>query len=129
MESELEQQNVALVTRFCEDWAKRDINLLADYLADDLVYQMFEGRPDLNGRQQFIDELGPFLEGLVKVEWEILRSYAVGELVINERIDHFVAPEGKPDMHFGIAGWFLVRDGKIQHWRDYALPGFKQQFG
>ncbi len=48
--SELETENERLVTQFCLDWAKRDVNLLADYLADDVEYQMFEGRPDIIGR-------------------------------------------------------------------------------
>jgi len=58
-----------------------------------------------------------------------LRSYAIGELVINERIDHFVANDEKRSMHFSIAGFFLVRDGKIKVWKDYSLPGGVSQLG
>ena len=36
--SELEIENERIVTQFCLDWATRDVNLLADYLADDVVY-------------------------------------------------------------------------------------------
>ena len=87
MSSELEIENERLVTQFCLDWAKRDVNLLADYLADDIVYQMFEGRPDIIGREAFINELGGFLTNLKEVEWEIVRSHTIGNLVINDRID------------------------------------------
>ena len=45
----LEQANADLVTRFCLDWALRDVEKLVPYLADNLIYQMFEKRPDLIG--------------------------------------------------------------------------------
>jgi limonene-1,2-epoxide hydrolase len=128
-QSELEIENARIVTQFCLDWAKRDVNLLADYLAEDVVYQMFEGRPDIVGREAFIKELGGFLANLKEVEWEILRTYAIGEMVINDRIDHFIGEDEGRSMHFAIAGFFLVRDGKIQIWKDYALPGGISQVG
>ena len=129
MSSELEQENERIVTQFCLDWAKRDVNLLADYLADDIVYQMFEGRPDILGREAFVETLGGFLQNMKEVEWEILRTHTIGELVINDRIDHFVGETEKQSMHFSIAGFFLVRDGKIKVWKDYALPGGISQVG
>jgi limonene-1,2-epoxide hydrolase len=125
----LEEENERIVTQFCLDWSKRDAHLLADYLADDIVYRMFEGRPDIVGREAFIEALDGFLKGLKEVEWEILRTYSIGELVINDRIDHFVADDEKRSMHFAIAGYFLVRDGKIKIWRDYSLPGGVSQVG
>jgi len=64
-----------------------------------------------------------------EVEWEILRTYSVGELVINDRIDHFIGKDESKSMHFAIAGWFLVRDGKIKLWRDYSLPGGISEVG
>jgi len=129
VKSELEIENERIVTQFCLDWATRDIDLLADYLAEDVVYQMFEGRPDIVGRYAFVKELGGFLKNLKEVEWEILRTHAIGELVINARVDHFVGEDEKRSMHFSIAGFFLVRDGKIKVWKDYSLPGGISQVG
>jgi len=128
-QSALEIENERIVTQFCLDWATKDVNLLADYLAEDIQYQMFEGRPDIIGREAFVKELGPFLANLKEVEWEILRSSTIGELVINDRIDHFVGEDEKRSMHFAIAGFFLVRDGKIKLWKDYSLPGGISQVG
>src|SRR6056297_1422634 len=88
MKSELELENERLVTQFCLDWSKRDAAHLAEYLADDVVYQMFEGNPDIIGKEQFIQTLDGFLNSMREVEWEVLRTYSVGELVINDRIDH-----------------------------------------
>jgi limonene-1,2-epoxide hydrolase len=124
---EQEQENERIVTQFCLDWAKQDVDLLADYLADDIVYQMFEGRPDIIGKQAFKKELGDFIKNLKEIKWEIFRSYTVGELVINERIDHFIAETEEKSFHLPIEGFFLVRDGKIKVWKDYTLPGGIQQ--
>jgi limonene-1,2-epoxide hydrolase len=127
--NELETENERLVTQFCLDWAKRDVNLLADYLADDIQYQMFEGRPDIVGKEELINTLGGFLQNMKEVDWEILRTHSVGELVINDRIDHFIGEDESKSMHFAIAGYFLVRDGKIKIWKDYSLPGGINQVG
>jgi limonene-1,2-epoxide hydrolase len=129
MSSELEQENERIVTQFCKDWENRDAVALAEYLSEDVVYQMFEGNPDIIGKDQFISTLEKFLKSMKEVDWEITRSYAVGELVINERIDHFVGEDESKSMHFGIAGFFLVRDGKIKLWRDYSMPGGINQVG
>ena len=123
----LETANADLVTRFCLDWALRDVEKLVPYLADNLIYQMFEKRPDLIGLEEFRREVGPFLKDLARVEWEILRTFTIGQVVINERVDHFVAKPGGRSMHFPIAGLFVVKTGKIELWRDYSLPGGKSR--
>ena len=123
----LEAANEDLVTRFCLAWASRDIEKLVPFLADNLVYQMFEKRPDLIGIEEFRREVGPFLRDLARVEWDILRTYAIGQVVINERVDHFVAKPGGRSMHFSIAGLFVVKNDKIELWRDYSLPGGKSR--
>ena len=112
-------ENEALVTRFCEDWAKQDAELLAGYLADKFEYMMYEGGPVITSKEAFIAQMGPFLKKLKSVHWEILRSTAMGPMVINERIDHFYAQDSKWDNHPRIVGMFIVRDGKIAIWRDY----------
>ena len=123
MPTELEKANEELVTQFCLDWAKRDADLLVKYLASDIEYQMYEGRPDIVGHEQFKAELGEWLKGLKEVKWEINRSHAIGELVINERVDHFISDDPAKTFRLPIAGVFLVRDGKIKMWKDYSLPG------
>ncbi|MCC5793650.1 MAG: nuclear transport factor 2 family protein [Chromatiales bacterium] len=120
---EVEAANEDLVTRFCKAWELRDVEKLVPFLADDLVYQMFEGRPDLIGVEAFRSEVGPWLSRLVRVEWDIVRSQAIGPLVINDRIDRFIAgPDGR-DMVFRVAGIFVVQDRRIVLWRDYNIPG------
>jgi len=121
----LEIENEKIVTQFCLDWANRDADQLVEYLAEDIEYQMYEGRPDIVGHEQFKQELGGWLKGLQEVKWEIFKTYSVGELVINERIDHFISDDPAKTFRLPIAGVFLVRDGKIKMWKDYSLPGDK----
>ena len=127
--TELELTNERLVTQFCLDWSTMDADHLAEYLDDDIVYMMFEGRPDIIGKQAFIDLIAPFFTTMQRVEWKMLDSKVIGDLVINERIDHFYAKNPKRSMHFGIAGFFLVRNGKIKIWRDYNMPGGLRKLG
>lgn len=123
MQTDAEKANVELVERFCADWAKRDAALLTEYLADDIVYQMFEGQPDIVGKEAFVQTLDNFLKNLVEVRWEMVRSYAIGDMVMNERVDHFIGESEEKSMHFDIIGIFRIRDGKISVWRDFSLPG------
>ncbi|MGB1876041.1 MAG: limonene-1,2-epoxide hydrolase family protein [Rhodospirillaceae bacterium] len=121
----LEAEKEKIVTDFCKAWAKRDADALTPYLADDIEYYMFEGRPPINGVAELSSQLEPFMASMREIDWEILRSTVMGDIVLNERIDHFMRPEGSqaPDNHFHIVGVFLVRDGKIKYWKDYNLSG------
>jgi limonene-1,2-epoxide hydrolase len=71
---------------------------------------------------------GAMLAGLEKVEWVTLRQFAIGQLVINDRIDEFYPYSGSktPRMRFRVAGYFLIKNNKIQIWRDFGYPGAKQ---
>lgn len=121
MSTDAEQANEALVNRFCADWARRDAELLAGYFAEPFEYMMWEGGPVITTKAEFVAKLGPFLRKLKAVDWVVLRSHAMGPLVVNERIDHFYAHDAKYDNHPRIAGLFVVRDGKIAIWRDYNV--------
>ena len=129
--SELEIANETLVNNFCRDWSLRDVEALRPYLAEDLLYQIAPGQPLIESRAQFEKQMGRWLKGLQSVRWDILRSHVIGQVVLNERIDHFNAPEdGKmPSMRFHIVGHFFVEDGVIKIWKDWPMPGAKQVIG
>lgn len=113
-----------VVTGFCKAWSSKDVEKLVPFISADIEYHMFEGAPPIKGVDQFRERLGGFMAGMKEINWEIFRSHAIGDIVINERIDHFIqGPDAKrPDNHFHIAGVFLVRDGKIAYWSDYRMP-------
>lgn len=119
----LEIKNLELVTEFCKAWELRDVEKLVPYLSEDIDYHVWEGGAEINGIQEFREVIGPFLAGTEKVEWEILRSQAMGVMVTNERYDHFYRSGEETDWHFPVTGIFIVKDGKIVFWRDYNIPG------
>jgi len=124
----LEQANDALVTNFISDYATRDVNRLAEYMADDIVYQVSEGQPEVVGIEAYKKRNGAMFEGLERVDWQTLRQFTIGQLVINDRIDEFYPYPGSrvPRMRFRVAGYFLIVDNKIKVWRDFGYPGAKQ---
>lgn len=119
-----EEANIALVTHFCEAWSSRDVEQLIPFVAETLEYHVNEGGMVINGPAQLRERMGPFMAGMQTIRWEIFRSAALGDIVINDRIDHFLRPpgSGKADNHFAVTGVFLVRGGKIHYWMDYRAP-------
>jgi len=126
---ELERANEALVNDFCRDWAKRDAEALRPYLWEDLVYQITPGQPLITSVDQFIAQMGPFMKKMESIRWDILRSHAIGPLVLNERVDYFNAPEGGRSMEFRVAGHFVIEEGRIRVWKDWPIPGARQVIG
>jgi limonene-1,2-epoxide hydrolase len=120
-----EKAITTLVNDFCKAWSGKDVEKLVPFISPDIEYHMFEGAPPIKGVEQFRQRLGGFMAGMKEIDWEMLRSHAIGDVVLNERIDHFIQkPDaGKPDNHFHVAGVFLVRGGKIVYWKDYNMPG------
>jgi len=64
----LEAENITVVKAFFADGFRRDTELLATYLADDFVYQMIEGEPDLSGPAKFVKTLGAVLKTFTRVD-------------------------------------------------------------
>jgi limonene-1,2-epoxide hydrolase len=125
----VEAENIALVQRFFDDWAKKDADLLATYLADDLVYQMIEGQPDIVGKAAFVETLGPALRAFKTVDMKILRHYAVGQLVLSERFDTLIGVDEAHSMRFSVASYSVVYDGKITVLKDYPIRGGTFELG
>lgn len=127
--SKVELENLALVRRFFADWSKRDAELLGTYLADDLVYQMIEGEPDIIGKLAFVEFLGPALETFHTVDMKILRHQAIGQLVFSERFDTLLGKDEAHSMRFSVASYSVVYDGKITILKDYPIRGGTFELG
>jgi limonene-1,2-epoxide hydrolase len=124
----LEKANDELVAGFVRDYATRDASILDKYVADDIVYQITEGMPEVVGREKFFNHNDRMFKGLEKVEWINKRQFAIGQIVVNERIDEFYPYPGSktPRMRFHVSGYFLIKDNQIKVWRDFSYPGAKQ---
>lgn len=124
----LEKANAELVSGFVNDYATRDADVISKYVADDIVYQITTGMPDIVGREAFYKHNDNMFKGLDKVEWVNLRQFAIGQVVINDRIDEFYPYPGSkvPRMRFRVAGYFLIEANQIKVWRDFPYPGAQQ---
>jgi limonene-1,2-epoxide hydrolase len=124
--SQIEADNTKIVNDFCAAWATLDAAKIAEFAGDKIVYQVIDNMPLVKGKEGLTKFITPFLASVEKADWEIKRSHAIGNLVINERVDNFYFKgDKKKDAHYKVVGLFLLKDGKIQEWKDYRLPGEK----
>jgi limonene-1,2-epoxide hydrolase len=106
-----EQDNVKVVNDFLHtrwlaptmDWDK-----LASYLAEDAVWGNRTNNL-VRGRQAIIEECKKTY-GNPKRDLKILQTFAIGPIVVNDRLD-----SGVP-----VVGVFEVRDGLIKEWRAFG---------
>jgi limonene-1,2-epoxide hydrolase len=127
--ADVETGNEALARRFMADWSARDADRLVSYLAEDVVYMVYEGGPVKRGLEEVRQALAGFMDRWRRIEFKVHRLKVIGPLVINERSEEYDGKNGQPDWRFFVAGLFVFRNGKIELWRDYSLPGKKQIFG
>ena len=119
--STAEKANEKVVNEFCVAWETMDIDKIASFLDDEIVFRMIDDAPFTEGKQAVIDGIGPFLSNLKSARFEMLRSVAMGNIVVNDRIDHFGKEDGSSNAYH-ITGVFKVKNGKIVEWRDYMMP-------
>jgi limonene-1,2-epoxide hydrolase len=86
------------------------------FFADDIVYRMTETRPPITGVEAVLSTYQK-LEAK-RIEFQVLETFASGPIVINHRIDRFVAPRSFTWEGVGV---FFVQDGKIKEWFDYTI--------
>jgi limonene-1,2-epoxide hydrolase len=105
------------VTDFCQALTKGDIDGAMKLVAEDCVYHNIPLDP-INGAAAIKQALQGFMQMLGSIEIDTKIQVAVGDTVMNERIDSFTPP-GKSRYGLPVAGVFVVKSGKITAWRDY----------
>jgi limonene-1,2-epoxide hydrolase len=118
-----ESENKDVVLKFFADWSKRDVHLLAKYLADDFAYQMIEGEPDIIGPAMFVETLKDVLPAFTHIDMGIRRIECYGHVVMVDRYDRMTGTTDANSMKFEVVGMLVVKDGKITALRDYPIPG------
>jgi len=104
----------------------RDVDAILALLTDDALYENVP-MSVLTGHDEIGSMLGPFLQGVTTVAWDVLHQVEQGNVVMNERVDRFTMPDGKK-IAIRVCGVFEVRDGKVAVWRDYFdLAEFTKQ--
>jgi limonene-1,2-epoxide hydrolase len=107
---------LVVVQAFCDSVTELDLDVVMEFLAEDCVYHNIPmdpivGIPDIRA---FIES---FTTGLDQLVFEMRNIAANGDVVLTERIDHFVKPDSTVSLP--VMGTFEVADGKITAWRDY----------
>jgi len=107
----------AVVTAFIAEFSERhpDVDRLVTYFTDDAVYHNMQGQP-ARGIEAIRNALG-YTQRYQSRGWEIVHQAANGNIVLNERLDHYQVGAGVVSLP--VAGVFEIRDGKIAAWRDY----------
>ena len=118
--TELEKANEKVVNDFCATFDTLDQEKLLSFFADDIVFRMTDTAPFIEGIEALREGFAAFMAPAKSAHFEMIRSQVMGNIVINERIDHFDMGETKNAFH--MTGVFLVKNGKIVEWRDYSMP-------
>lgn len=124
----LERDNEALVRSFNAAWSAMDPDGICAHLAPDCVYQVYENGPVKRGVPEIHATLVEFMKRWRKIEFRVFRLCAMGGFVLHERRENYTGRDGHPDWEFNVTGLLLIRDGRIQRWRDDSLPGARQIF-
>ena len=106
-----------VVIAFCDAFERRSVEGVLAYLAPDVVYQNVP-LPAMYGADEAGKFLIPLLKTATKIEFEVLAIASSADWVLTERVDRLHFPSGVVEIP--LMGVFVVRDGKIGEWRDYA---------
>jgi len=115
----------AVVDEFINRVVAMDLDGACALVADDVEYDNVPMGP-VTGPDGIRSVLGPMV-AVDEVEFVILRQLAVGDTVMNERVDRFRI--GDRWIELPVAGVFVVDDeDRIVLWRDYFdLPTLMNQ--
>lgn len=117
---EVETANIAVVNDFCAAFDHKDLNKALSLLADNCTYRVTQARPAIVGKEKVAETLKGFMDRIVA--FKVLKTVALGPIVVNERDDVFGASATQPARTFHVAaGVFFVENGKIVEWTDYVL--------
>lgn len=105
------------VRDFLGAWPRRDLEELMSFFAPDAVYHNVPVAPCV-GAAAIRETFAGFLATMPGIALDVVELVANGALVMAERVDRFVMPNGHR-FDLPVTGVFEVRDGKIVAFRDY----------
>jgi len=109
-------ESVAFIRRFIDACVRADPDDFASYFTEDATWWNSPWKP-IKGRDAIRDTLRRGAERMTALPWEIRHILANGDVVITERVDHFLV--GNKRVSVPCMGVFELREGKIVAWRDY----------
>jgi limonene-1,2-epoxide hydrolase len=120
-------EKLTLVRRFIDACVRAEPEEFASYFTEDATWWNAPWKP-VKGREAIRETLRRGASRMKALPWEIRNILADGDIVVAERVDHFLV--GKQRVSVPCIGIFELRDGKIAAWRDYwDLQQFERQLG
>lgn len=112
--------NDTLVRNFVNTFTNRDVDLLAPFLDEDVVYRNY-GDPEVHGRDQVLNVWREAFHKYETVRFETVNQAVNGSIVLAEQI-HGLALPGKQMATTMNMAVYEVHDEKIHAWREYTNP-------
>lgn len=101
---------------FIAAWPAQDAARLTAYFSADAIYHNMPLEP-VQGHDAIQATLAGFMAMAGEARVDMLHLLADDEIVMTERVDHFVRPD--LTISLPVMGIFEVREGLITAWRDY----------
>jgi limonene-1,2-epoxide hydrolase len=102
-------------------WDHRDVDEAMRYFAEGATYDIGPSYPTLTGREAIRKTIEAYFRRDVShVDLKILHLAVDGDVVLMERVDHWIVA-GKP-IDTPVMGAYEVKDQKITAWREYFVP-------
>jgi len=108
--------SIAFIRRFIDSCVRADPEEFASYFTEDATWWNSPWQA-VKGRDAIRDTLRRGAERMTALPWEIRHIIADGDVVMTERVDHFLVGENR--ISVPCMGVFELHDGKISAWRDY----------
>ena len=119
------QENIALISQFIQACVRADPDEFASYFTEDAIWWNSPW-PPVKGRDAIRETLRRGSQKMAALPWEIRHIVADGNIVLTERVDHFLVNNKKVSVP--CMGVFELQGGKIAAWRDYwDLKQFEAQ--
>ena len=119
------QKNIALISEFIQACVRADPDEFASYFTEDAIWWNSPW-PPVKGRDAIRETLRRGSQKMAALPWEIRHIVADGNVVVTERVNHFLVNNKKVSVP--CMGVFELQSGKIAAWRDYwDLKQFEAQ--
>jgi limonene-1,2-epoxide hydrolase len=119
------QKNIALISQFIQACVRADPDEFASYFTEDATWWNSPW-PPVKGRDAIRETLRRGSQKMAALPWEIRHIVADRNIVLTERVDHFLVNNKKVSVP--CMGIFELQGGKIAAWRDYwDLKQFEAQ--
>ena len=109
-------ESIVLIRNFVDACVRAHPDEFASYFAEDATWWNSPWR-SIQGREAIRETLRRGAARMKALPWEIRYIVADGDVVMTERVDHFLV--GSDPVSVPCMGIFELRNGKITAWRDY----------